>query len=75
MRPSSSRSSSGETTGRGQVRNLPEYRLWGTLEKDTHLDLRVYFGRPHPSKSMRAEAQAMLDGLELPDWGTWELEP
>ena len=54
---------------------MPEYVLWGTLEKDIHLDLRVYFGRPDPTEAMRAEAQAMLDGLELPDWEPWELEP
>lgn len=58
----------------GQVRDLPEYRLWGTVEEDTHLDLRIYFGRPDPTRTMLAAAQAMLDGLELPDWGPWELE-
>jgi hypothetical protein len=59
----------------GQVRNLPEYRLWGTVAEDAILDLRVYFGRPDPSSAMLAEAQAMLDSVELPDWGPWELEP
>lgn len=56
----------------GQVRDLPEYRLWGTAHGDTLLDLRVYFGRPDPSPAMRAAAQAMLDRLELPEWGPWE---
>jgi hypothetical protein len=32
------------------------------------------FGRPDPTAAMRKEAQAMLDGLDLPDWGPWELE-
>lgn len=58
----------------GQVRDLPEYRLWGTVDEDTRLDLRVYFGRPDPTPAMLAEAQASLDGLRLPDWGPWELE-
>jgi hypothetical protein len=59
----------------GQVRDIPEHRLWATVHEDTMLDLRVFFGRRDPSEEMRAEAQAMLDGLELPDWGPWELEP
>jgi hypothetical protein len=56
----------------GQVRDLPEYLLWGTVRGQFNLDLRVYFGRPVPTEAMLAEAQAMLDGLELPDWGPWE---
>jgi hypothetical protein len=56
----------------GQVRDLPEYVLWGTVRGQYHVDLRIYFGRPVPTGSMLAEAQAMLDGLELPDWGPWE---
>ncbi len=59
----------------GQLRDLPEYRLWGTVAQNAILDLRVYFGRPDPSDAMLAEAQAMLDSVELPDWGSWELEP
>jgi hypothetical protein len=59
----------------GQMRNLPEYVLWRTVRGEYRIDLRVYFGRPDPSGAMREEAQAMLDGLELPDWGPWELEP
>jgi hypothetical protein len=56
----------------GQVRDLPEYLLWGTVRGQYNLDLRVYFGRPEPTEAMLAEAQTMLDGLELPDWGPWE---
>ena len=59
----------------GQVHDVPEYRLWGTVGEDIHLDLRVYFGRPDPTAAVRDEAQAMLEGLELPEWGPWELEP
>ena len=58
----------------GQVRDLPEYRLWTRVEGQYDVDLRVYFGRPDPGGEMLAEAQAELDRLELPDWGTWELE-
>jgi hypothetical protein len=56
----------------GQVRDLPEYVLWGTVRRQYQVDLRVYFGRPDPTEPMLAETQAMLDGLELPDWGSWE---
>lgn len=56
----------------GQVRDLPEYLLLATVGGRYNLDLRVYFGRPDPSEAMRSEAQAMLDRLELPDWGAWE---
>lgn len=58
----------------GQVRDLPEYVLWGIVRRQYQVDLRVYFGRPDPTKAMLSEAQAMLDGLELPDWGPWETE-
>jgi hypothetical protein len=58
----------------GQVRDLPEYVLWATVPEQYQVDLRLYFGRPDPTETMRAEAQAVLDGLELPDWGPWEIE-
>ena len=44
------------------------------VEGQYDVDLRVYFGQPDPGGEMLAEAQAELDRLELPDWGTWELE-
>jgi hypothetical protein len=59
----------------GQVRDLPEYVFWGTVDGQYRVDLRIYFGRPDPAPEVRAKAQAMLDGLVLPDWGPWELEP
>ncbi len=59
----------------GQVRDIPEYRLWATVDEATTVDLRVLFGRRDPTPAMRAEAQAMLDEVEIPDWGPWELEP
>jgi hypothetical protein len=57
----------------GQVRDLPEYRLWTRVQGQYDVDLRVYFGRPAPSAAMVASAQAALDRLHLPDWGAWEL--
>jgi hypothetical protein len=58
----------------GQVRDLPEYILWGTVRGEYQVDLRVYFGQPEPTDAMRDEAQTMLDGLRLPEWGPWELD-
>jgi hypothetical protein len=57
----------------GQVRDLPQYRLWTRVEGQYEVDLRVYFGRADPTGDMRERAQAALDRLELPDWGPWEL--
>ena len=56
----------------GQVRDVPEYLLLGTVRGQYDVDLRVYFGRPDPTEGMLEEAQSMLDGLRLPDWGPWE---
>jgi hypothetical protein len=53
---------------------VPEYVLWGTIADRQRIDLRVYFGRQDPTKRMLAEAQGMLDGIALPDWGPWETE-
>lgn len=59
----------------GQIRpDVPEHVLWGTLGDRQRIDLRVYLGRQHPTEAMLAEAQAMLDGVQLPDWGPWETE-
>jgi hypothetical protein len=59
----------------GQIRpEVPEYVLWGTLADRQRIDLRIYFGRRDPTEAMLAEAQAMLNGIELPDWGPWETD-
>jgi hypothetical protein len=58
----------------GQVRDLPEYVLWGTVHRQYQVDLHVYFGQPDPTKPMLDKAQAMLDGVLLPDWGPWETQ-
>lgn len=58
----------------GQVRDLPEYRLWAATGERYLVDLRVYFGQSHPTPAMLAEADAMLRGVRFPDWGPWELE-
>jgi hypothetical protein len=52
----------------GQVRDIPEYRLWTQFDGQYEVDVRVYFGRPEPSPEMLAGAQRLLNGLELPDW-------
>jgi hypothetical protein len=57
----------------GQIRDIPEYRLWTQVEGEYEVDLRVYFGSPDPTEDMLARAQGELDRLELPDWGPWEL--
>jgi hypothetical protein len=58
----------------GQVRDIPDYRLWGVVGDRYIVDLRVYFGQEHPTEAMRAEADAVLRALRFPDWGPWELE-
>jgi hypothetical protein len=51
------------------------YRLYGPVDEQYFVDLWVFFGDvDEPSAEERARAQAMLDRLELPDWGPWELD-
>jgi hypothetical protein len=52
----------------GQVRDLPEYLLWATVDDEYEVDARVFFGRPLPTPAMEHEADAMLAGLQLPNW-------
>jgi hypothetical protein len=59
----------------GQVRDIPEYRLWATSADQYQVDLRVYFGRGDPTEAMLTEADAVLRSLRFPNWGPWELEP
>lgn len=35
----------------------------------------VFFGSEHPTAATVARAQAMVDSLQLPDWGEWEIAP
>jgi hypothetical protein len=58
----------------GQVRDIPDYRLWGVVGDRYIVDLRVYFGQEHPTQAMLAEADAVVRALRFPDWGPWELE-
>ena len=58
----------------GQVRDIPDYRLWAVTGDRYLVDVRVYFGRARPTEAMLAEADALLRGLRFPDWGPWELE-
>jgi hypothetical protein len=58
----------------GQVRDIPDYRLWAGAGDRYLVDVRVYFGRARPTEAMLAKADALLRGLRFPDWGPWELE-
>jgi hypothetical protein len=68
----------GETKGgfgwEGQVREISLYRLWGWIGEQYNVDLWIFYGRWEPTTGQRATAQVMLDGLVLPDWGSWELD-
>jgi hypothetical protein len=58
----------------GKACEFPEYLLVAAYGDRYRVEIRVYFGRLHPTDAMRAEADAMLAGLRFPDWGPWELE-
>jgi hypothetical protein len=65
---------SGPSSYEGDVRQTSVARLWGRVGDELDVDLWVFFGRPDPSADQRSRAQAMLDRLDLPDWGAWELD-
>jgi hypothetical protein len=56
----------------GQVGDAPQYLARGLHDTNHYVEVRLYFGGPDPAPALLAEAQAMLDGLELPDWGPWK---
>jgi hypothetical protein len=58
----------------GQIREISLYRLYGRVGQQYDVDLWVFFGDGAMTPEQRARAQAMLDRLELPDWGSWELD-
>ena len=58
----------------GQVREISLYRLHGLVPGRYHVDAWVFFGDGEPTPEQRRRAQAMLDGLALPDSGPWELD-
>ena len=58
----------------GQIRQISLYRLFGRFGEQYDLDLWIFFGAGEPAPDQRARAQTMLDRLELPRWGTWELD-
>jgi hypothetical protein len=58
----------------GQVGEVSLYRLWGWVGEQYNIDLWLFYGRPEPTAEQRARAQDMLDRLELPDWGSWEID-
>jgi hypothetical protein len=58
----------------GQVSEISLYRLWGWVGEQYNVDLWIFYGRREPTAEQRARAQEMLDRLDLPDWGSWELD-
>jgi hypothetical protein len=68
----------GQTQGgfgwEGQVREISLYRLWGWAREQYNVDLWIFYGRREPTAEQRALAQGALDRLDLPDWGSWELD-
>lgn len=58
----------------GQVREISLYRLWGWVGEQYNVDLWIFYGRREPTAEQRARAQGVLDRLDLPDWGSWELD-
>jgi hypothetical protein len=58
----------------GQVRDISLYRLWGWVGEQYNVDLWIFYGRREPTAEQRAQAQDALNRLELPDWGSWELD-
>jgi len=47
---------------------IPQYRFFRRVGCQYDLDLRVDFGRPHPTRAMKRQAQRALDALVLPRW-------
>jgi hypothetical protein len=58
----------------GQIREISLYRLFGRFGAQYDVDLWIFFGEGEPSADQRRRVQAMLDRLELPRWGSWELD-
>lgn len=48
--------------------HIAQYRLLYRFGRRYDVDLRVDFGRPHPTQAMLAEAQRALNALLLPKW-------
>ena len=68
----------GQTQGgfgwEGQVGEVALYRLWGWVGEQYNVDLWIFYGRREPTAEQRARAQGALDRLDLPAWGSWELD-
>jgi hypothetical protein len=58
----------------GQVGNIALYRLWGWVGDQYNVDLWLFYGRREPTAEQLELAQGALDRLDLPDWGSWELD-
>lgn len=48
--------------------NVAEYRIFGAVRNDYHLEVRVDINEPLPHPGFRGRAQRVLNGLQLPNW-------
>jgi hypothetical protein len=53
----------------GQIDDVPLFSIAGRApDQEYNVDITVFFGRPHPTRSQIARANAELERLRLPDW-------
>lgn len=50
----------------GQIEDLPKYRILGTIEQHW-VEVRVFFGRSHPTEEQYESAAAALETLQMPE--------
>jgi hypothetical protein len=55
------------TTLEGYER-VPEYRIFGAIRHDYHVEVRVDINQQNPGRSLLRRAQRVLNRLRLPDW-------
>ncbi len=56
----------------GQTRGIPQYVLWGKIDDQYHVDLRVFLGTRNPSQETIANADRILASIRFPTWPPWE---
>jgi hypothetical protein len=47
---------------------VPEYRIFGAIRNDYHVEVRIDINHQDPPPTLRHQAQAVLDQLRFPDW-------
>ena len=57
-----------ERSWEGQIGEIPLYLVLGRVGHRYDVEIRAFFGRPHPTAAQRARANAELRRLELPAW-------